>query len=700
MTDTVAAPPAPLAAASDRETSETTTGRKVAALVTVCASLMVITLDVTILNVALPTLARELRASNSALQWFVNAYELVFAGLLLTAGALADRFGRRRVLAIGLVVFGAASAASAVATSSGGLIAARAVMGVGGAMVVPATLSIVTNVFTSPTARAKAIAVWASVAALGLGLGPLVGGVLLRHFYWGSVFAISLPLVLGALVAGRFTIPESRAPTTGRLDPVGAGLSVVSLAALLYAVTEGPERGWAELVVVACFGLAIVVFAAFVGWERRANNPMLDLGLFRDPRFSAAVVAVMALFFAMFGLMFVSTQVLQSVLDHDPFGAGVRLLPLPGMVLVFSQISVRVAARAGTRAVVTAGLVITASGLAAGATIDADSGYGVLAVALTLTGIGMGSTMAPAVESLMSTVPPTRAGVASAVNDTTRLTAAAVGVAVVGSLVSSSYQTSLTDVAGLLTTDQLDQARTSLAGAVSVAERLDAPTASQIVATARQGFVDGASIGLATAATVAALGALVAWRFLPAKAHGPSSAEAGGAVSATSGELQLQPIGWVESPLIDPARAPCQAEGAPDAWLHINADLASALRDLRLGAECLILTWLDRARRDILELHPQGNPAKPILGVFSTRSPHRPNPIGVHPVRIRAVVGTRIQVGPLEVVNGTPILDIKPLLERDTTTGLVHRSSGCNGRRVVTVDGAAARPKTPTKEAE
>jgi MFS transporter, DHA2 family, multidrug resistance protein len=701
MTDTVAAPPTPLAAASDRELSETTNARKVAALVTVCASLMVITLDVTILNVALPTLANELRASNSALQWFVNAYELVFAGLLLTAGALADRFGRRRVLAIGLMVFGAASAASAAATASGELIAARAVMGVGGAMVVPATLSIVTNVFTSRTGRAKAIAVWASVAALGLGLGPLVGGVLLRHFYWGSVFVMSLPLVLGALVAGRFTIPESRDPTAGRLDPVGAGLSVVSLAALLYGVTEGPARGWTEPVVVACFGLAIVGFVTFVGWERRADTPMLDLGFFRDPRFSAAVVAVMALFFAVFGLMFVSTQVLQSVLDHDPLAAGVRLLPLPAMVLVFSQISIRVAARAGTRAVVTAGLVITASGLAAGATIDAESGYGVLAVALTLTGIGMGSTMAPAVESLMTTVPPARAGVASAVNDTTRLSAAAIGVAVVGSLVSSSYRTSLTDVAGLLTTEQLDQARTSLAGAVSVAAQVDAPTATQIVATAREGFVEGASIGLAIAATVAALGAFVAWKFLPAKGRRPSSAEDGGVVSATPGELQVQPIGWVESHLIDPARAPCQGEeGAPAAWLHINADLASALRDLRPGAECLILTWLHRARRDVLDVHPRGNPANPFLGVFSTRSPHRPNPIGVHPVRIRAVDGTRIEVEPFEAVDVTPVLDIKPLLERDMTTGdstvrvdVLAGASRDHGS-------AVAIPRNPTREAE
>jgi EmrB/QacA subfamily drug resistance transporter len=634
MTDTVAAPPAPFAAASDCETSEPTSRRKVAALVTVCASLMVITLDVTILNVALPTLARELGASNSALQWFVNAYELVFAGFLLTAGALADRFGRRRILAMGLTLFAVASAASAAATSPGELIAARAVMGVGGAMVVPATLSIVTNVFTSPAARAKAIAVWASVAALGLGLGPLVGGVLLRSFYWGSVFLISLPLVVAALVAGRLTIPESRDPTGGRLDPVGAGLSMVSLAALIYAVTEGPGRGWTEPAVVACFWIAVVGIVTFAGWERRTDSPMVDLGFFRDPRFSAAVVAVMALFFAMFGLLFVSTQVLQSVLDHDPLAAGVRLLPLPAMVLVFSQISVRVAGRAGTRVVVTAGLVITAGGLAAGATIDVDSGYAVLAIALTLTGIGMGCTMAPAVESLMSTVPPARVGVASAVNDSTRLTAAAIGVAVVGSVMSSSYRSSLNELAGLLTPDQLAQARTSLAGALSVAADYDAPAASGITATARQGFVEGASIGMAIAAIVAGLGALVAWRFLPANARRAPSAAASGVVPANFGELQLQPIGWVESHLTNPALAPCQGEpDAPDAWLHINADLASALRDLRPGAEYLVLTWLDRARRDVLEVHPQGNPANPVLGIFSTRSPHRPNPIGVHPVR-------------------------------------------------------------------
>jgi MFS family permease len=240
-------------AAADAVAPELSTGRRTAALVTVCASLLVITIDVTILNVALPTLAAALDADNSALQWFINAYELVFAGLLLTAGALADRFGRRRVLAVGLAVFGLASALSAQAESAGELIGARVVMGVGGALVLPATLSIVTNMFTEPRERARAIAVWAGVAALGLGLGPLVGGWLLQRFYWGSVFLVNVPVVIGALVAGRLTIPESRDPGAARLDPLGAALSVAALGALLFGVTDAPETGWTHPVILASF---------------------------------------------------------------------------------------------------------------------------------------------------------------------------------------------------------------------------------------------------------------------------------------------------------------------------------------------------------------------------------------------------------------------------------------------------------------
>lgn len=499
-------------------TGELTPAGKTAALVTVCVSLMVITIDVTILNVALPTLAEALHAGNSALQWFVNSYELVFAGLLLTAGALGDRFGRRRALAVGLIVFGAASALSALARSPGELIAARVVMGIGGALVLPATLSILTNVFTEPRERARAIGVWAGVAALGLGLGPLVGGWLLQRFYWGSVFLLNVPVAIAALLAGRFTIPESRDASATKLDPLGAALSVLGVGALLFGVTEGPDRGWASPVILTAFVVAAVCLAGLVAWELHVDQPMLNIDFFRNPRFSGAIVAIMALFFGLLALLFVSTQALQSVLGYAPLDAGVRLVPLPAMFVVFAQISVRLAARVGTKRVVTVGLLIAAAGLGVASTFDATSGYGLLALALGLTGVGMGCTIAPATESLMGSVPRQRAGVASAVNDSTRLTAGAIGVAVVGSVLSSTYHAAFADTAatGALSPAAVERAQASIANAVAVANGTGGPAGQQLLEAARQGFVDGASTGLLIAAVVAALGAVAAWRYLPA----------------------------------------------------------------------------------------------------------------------------------------------------------------------------------------
>jgi EmrB/QacA subfamily drug resistance transporter len=554
---------------------ELTAGRRTAVLITVCVSLMVITMDFTILNVALPTLAEALDADTSALQWFINSYELVFAGLLLTAGALADRFGRRRALATGLTVFGVASTASALAGSSGELIAARVVMGVGGALVLPATLSIVTNVFVDATARARAIAVWAGVAALGLGLGPLVGGWLLQRFYWGSVFLINVPVVLGALVAGRLAIPESRDPTAARLDPIGAVLSVAGLSAILYAITEGPETGWSSPVIVTAFVAGTTGLGAFVTWELHTDAPMLNLGFFRQPRFSAAIVAIMALFFGLFGLMFVSTQTLQSVLRYDTFDAGLRLVPLPAMFVVFAQIAARVAARVGTKWVVSAGLVIAAAGLGVGATFDTNSGYGVLAISLSLTGVGMGCTMAPAIESIMGSAPRRQAAVASAVNDSLRLTAGAIGVAVVGSVISVSYRDAFSSgAAKSLPPDAVGQADASIANAVAAAQRIGGATGTQLLDVARRGFINGASTGLLIASLVAVLGAIAAWKFMPAFAPTTPDTAPRSARSDTPMEqrqrqpssavavdaLDLLPIGRVESASTDRNAAPRQRD--------------------------------------------------------------------------------------------------------------------------------------------
>ncbi|MGH9155389.1 MAG: MFS transporter [Acidimicrobiales bacterium] len=363
--------------------------RRWAVLGVVCLSLMVLPLDTTILNVALPTLARHFQADNSALQWMVDAYTLVLAGLLLTAGSLGDRYGRRRCLTIGLVVFGASSIASALAGSSAQLTATRAVMGIGAAFIMPATLSIITDVFTVASERAMAISVWASVGALGIGLGPLAGGWLLQHYYWGSIFLVNVPVVIVAVVGGRLLIPESRDPRAFRLDAVGAVLSLGGLSALLFAIIEGPSTGWSSPQITAAFMAGAVAMGGFVIWERRVEELMLDLRFFRNPRFTAASAAISAVFFGLFSLMFVLTQVLQSVLDYDTLEAGVRVLPLSLMLIVVAPLSARAASVVGTKAVVALGLFTLAAGLWVASTFGQESGYGLLAVAITLAGIGI-----------------------------------------------------------------------------------------------------------------------------------------------------------------------------------------------------------------------------------------------------------------------------------------------------------------------
>src|SRR5689334_17021256 len=308
-----------------------------------CLSLLVIGLDNTILNVALPTLARDLDASSSQLQWIVDSYMLVFAGVLLTAGALGDRFGRRRALTLGLVVFGAGSIASALSTSAEMLIASRGLMGIGGAFIMPSTLSILTATFRDPSERAKAIGVWAGVSGLGIAIGPVTGGWLIEHAGWHWIFLVNVPFVLLALAAGRFLVPESRDPAAPRLDGRGFALSSAGLTALVWAVIEAPDRGWTDGVVLAALAGAAVVLAAFVAWELRAPAPMLDVRLFRKPRFSAASIAISLAFFALFGLIFFLTQYLQSILGYDALEAGVRTMPVAGGLILGGPLSAKLA---------------------------------------------------------------------------------------------------------------------------------------------------------------------------------------------------------------------------------------------------------------------------------------------------------------------------------------------------------------------
>lgn len=470
------------------------------ALAVLCTSLLAIVVDNTIVNVALPTLARELDADTGALQWVVDAYTLTFAGLLLLAGTLGDRHGRRRTLLAGLVLFAASSAAAAYAGSAEALIAWRAVMGAGAALIMPATLSLLVSVFEDERERATAVGIWAATAGVGVALGPVAGGVLLNHFWWGSVFLVNVPVCALALAAGLRVVPESRDPAARRIDWPGAGLSGAGLVAIVWAVIEAPSRGWTASPVLAAAGIGVALLVAFVVRQRHAAEPLLDLALFRDPRFSAASATITVLFFALFGFLFLATQYLQLVLGYAPAAAGVRILPYAGAMIVCAIASAALVARFGARRVVTTGMALFSAGLAVAATVDASTGYGRLALAFVLMGAGMGLAGAPATESITASLPPERANVGSAVNDTTRELGGALGVAVVGSIMASLYSDRLPAGASAAAHDSLGAA---------LAEGPALATA------ARDAFLDAMSTASLVVAIVAAAGAVLALRLLP-----------------------------------------------------------------------------------------------------------------------------------------------------------------------------------------
>src|SRR3954452_3377639 len=401
-------------------------------------SLLIIGLDNTVLNVALPTLQEEFHTSASTLQWIVDAYLLAFAGALLTMGTLGDRFGRKRVLQSGPLLFGGASALAAFATSSEQLVALRAVMGIGGAMIMLATLSIIMDVFP-PGDRRKAIAVWSATAGLGIGLGPFTGGLLLEWFSWESVFWLNVPIVAAALIAGLRLVPESRDPKPGAFDLVGAALSATALVALVFGIIETTPRGWDDSLVLGCFAIAAVLGVAFVAWERRVKAPMLPLTFFRNPRFSVASLSIGIVFFAIMGTIFSFTQYLQFARGLSALEAGAAMLPLALGLVVGAGASSRLAERVGRRRVVTGGMLGVATVLSTSlfwTPAMAAVFLGLVSFALALS---MGATMAPATDSVMGSVPESRAGVGSAMNDVTRQVGGALGVAVIGSIIGAAY---------------------------------------------------------------------------------------------------------------------------------------------------------------------------------------------------------------------------------------------------------------------
>ncbi len=491
-------------------------------LISLLLAAFAINLDTTIVNVALPTLVRELHTSDSQLQWVVDAFNVVFAASVLAAGSLSDRFGRQGMLLAGLAVFGLASFAGGLTDGPGQLIAARALMGVGAAMVFPSTLSLLTNVFTERRERALAIGLWGAITGVAIALGPIVGGWLLELFGWRSIFFAMTPIAAVAGVLASRYVPTSRDPHAPAVDGAGFALSTAVVGLLVYTIIEAPDHGWGSPRTLGGFALTAVLAAAFVARERRTDHPMLDLSLFRNLRFTAASVSVAISFFALSGFIFLVTQYFQFLKGYGPLATGVRLLPVASFVALSSILGARLAVRIGTKLVVASGLFLMAAFYLWVTTAAAGTSYATIAAQMVVLGTGMGLTSAPATEAIMGVVPAAKAGVGSAVNDATRLLGGTLGVAVIGSVYASLYAGRLTSaLPTALPAAFARTAHTSVGAALTVAGKLGSAghplLASAVHSAAGSAFFDGFRAANYVSAGVAAAGAVMALALLPAQ---------------------------------------------------------------------------------------------------------------------------------------------------------------------------------------
>ncbi len=511
--------------------------RRWQALLVVSLGVFITTLDGTIVNIALPSLSSELGASTRQLQWIVDSYLLVFAGLLLAFGGLGDRFGRKRSLIIGLVIFGLTSAYAGSVGTPGELIVGRALMGVGAAAIFPATLAIITNMFTDPIERAKAIGLWSAMSGVGVAAGPISGGWLLENFWWGSVFYINIPVVIITIAAAMVVVPESKEAEAPGLDIGGLVLSVAAITALVFAIIEAPEFGWLAWETMVGFVISAALLAAFVWWELRVEHPLLPVRIFENLRFSAASVSVTSAFFALFGFIFLITQYFQLVRGYSPLQAGVRTLPVAISIALASVLSPRLVEFIGTKMVVAGGLASMAAGFAWVSTASATTPYLEIVGQMILLGGGLGATTAPATESIMGSLPVDKAGVGSAVNDTTRELGGTLGVAVIGSVFSSVYIGALGDgsIFNQLPPEAREATEESVVGAGFVAGELGAD-APAFLTEISEAFLSGLAVACIVVAGVAVAGSLFALRFLPARAAG----EAGVQVGVGVGDSVLQ----------------------------------------------------------------------------------------------------------------------------------------------------------------
>ncbi|MFY9330118.1 MAG: MFS transporter [Candidatus Nanopelagicales bacterium] len=498
-------------------------GRRYVVLFIVSAALALISLDNTIVNVALPQMQEALEASTSELQWVVDAYSVMFAGTLLLAGALGDRFGRRRALVIGLGIFGSASLAGGFATSVDMLIVCRAVMGIGGAFIMPSTLSILAQVFTDRRERAKAIGLWAAVAGAAIGLGPIVGGALLEQFSWSSVFWVNPPLVVVVLVAVLLFVPESKDPARPRLDPLGAILSTVGLIALVVTVVEVPDSGFTAVTMSAAL-IAIGALWGFVVWQHHCAHPLLPMSLFTDSVFRVALVSVGLVYFALMGVMFFLPQYLQLVQGFSPLASGFGVLPGALGLFAASLASPALALRLGAKSVVVAGLLIVSLGLLIAATLGVDSAYVHVGAALGLMGIGLGCVLPQATNGILASVPQQRSGLGSAVNDGIGELGGSFGVAILGSIVAVFYRSAIDtdiDAAGdaiaSVPASVVEAVRESLASAQLVMAQISAADAQILREATGNAFVSGMGWAFIAGAVAALIGAAYAFRSFPAQ---------------------------------------------------------------------------------------------------------------------------------------------------------------------------------------
>ncbi len=509
--------------------SEQVYARRWLILAILSVSVFLVVVDNLIINVALPTLQRELNASTTSLQWIVDSYALVFAGLLLAGGGIGDRYGRKPVLQLGLVLFAICSGIAAFTDSSGSLIFWRGAMGIGAALVFPATLAIITNIFIDPIERAKAIGLWSAVSGMAVAFGPVAGGFMLEHFWWGSVFLINIPIVAIALLIGSRIIPNSKNENAHSLDKTGFLLSVIAISALVFTVIESPHWGWGSLESNAGFVIAALALVLFVRVEMSKDEPLLEVSFFKSARFSAATGSIGIAFFCLFGFTFLVTQYFQFVRGYDTLSAGIHTIPFAVGAGVTAPFAARAALKFGTKRVVALGLLNMCLGFIVASRMDANSSYwGHVVIGMVLMANGLSLVTSPSTESVMGSLPREKAGVGSAVNDIAREVGGTLGVAVVGSVFVSLYTpklierfTALPGLVDALPSGAYEAAQDSVGAAYFVAQQSPAEAQSAVLTAVSDSFMHGFSTACLVTAGMALVGSVFALKFLPARADSP-----------------------------------------------------------------------------------------------------------------------------------------------------------------------------------